>query len=183
MLIGFIVAGEVAFWLLMAAGLVARYPLRMRRTGTALLLSTPVIDVLLLAATAIDLRNGAEPSGAHGLAAAYLGFSVAFGPSLVRWADERFAYRFAGGDRPAGPPPSPSWERVRHEWRQWLRMVAAAVIACVLLLAAIWYVDDPGRTGQFWGWMSRMGLVTAVWLAGWPVRETVKTASRRPARI
>jgi hypothetical protein len=37
-------------------------------------------------------------------APAYLGFSVVFGPSVIRWADARFAHRFAGG-----PPPVALW--------------------------------------------------------------------------
>ena len=47
---------------------------------------------------------GRRPNFTHGLAAAYLGFSVAFGHSMVRWADQRFAHRFAGGPPPWRPP-------------------------------------------------------------------------------
>lgn len=52
----------------------------------------------------IDLRGGATAGFAHGLAAAYIGFSLAFGHSLIRWADVRFAHRFADGP----PPPEPA---------------------------------------------------------------------------
>ncbi|MCP9964683.1 hypothetical protein LUW74_13890 [Actinomadura madurae] len=104
MLIGIIAACEIGFWVVLAAGLAARYPLRLRRTGAALLLCVPLIDLVLLAATVIDLRGGATAGTGHGLAAAYLGYSVAFGHSMVRWADERFAHRFAGGPRRAAGP-------------------------------------------------------------------------------
>lgn len=91
-----------------ARGLIARYPLRRPRLGAALLIAVPVVDLVLLAATMIDLRRGATATFAHGLAAAYLGFSVAFGHSMVRWADQRFAHRFAGGP-PRAEPPGTEW--------------------------------------------------------------------------
>jgi hypothetical protein len=37
-----IVAGEVGFWVFLLAGLVTRYPLRMRRFSTAVLFALPV---------------------------------------------------------------------------------------------------------------------------------------------
>src|SRR5687767_3263233 len=100
MLLALIVACEISFWALIAAGLASRYLLGRRRLGAALLVCVPVVDLVLLVATVIDLAGGAVADFGHGLAAAYIGFSVAFGHSLIRWADERFAHRFAGG-----PPP------------------------------------------------------------------------------
>lgn len=130
--------------------------------------------------TAIDLRRGATPDWTHGLAAVYLGFSVAFGPRMIDWSDQRFAHRFAGGPPPTKPPASPSWARVSHEWREWGRMVVAGGIASALLLVMIWYVGDAARTQELWGWMYRMGLVTTVWLVGWPVWESIKVATSGP---
>jgi len=100
MLLAVIVAAEIGFWVLLTAGLGTRYLLRRRRLGAILLASVPVVDLVLLVATVIDLRGGATADFTHGLAAAYIGFSVAFGHSVIRWADQRFAHRFAGG-----PPP------------------------------------------------------------------------------
>ena len=182
MIIGFVIGGEIAFWVLLLAGLVARYVLRMRRTSSVLLIATPFVDLVLLTAAAIDLRNGSEPSAAHGLAAAYLGFSVAFGPSLIRWTDAHFAHRFAGGQKPAKPPASGSWGRVRYEWVQWLRMFAAAAISSVLLLIAIWYVGDNASTDQLWQWMGLLGVITGIWLVVAPVWETAKASATPGAR-
>ena len=87
----FIVGCEIAFWVVLAAGLMFRYLLRFGRTGAVLLALIPLIDVVLLAAVAVDLYNGAEVGWVHRVAGIYLGVSVAFGPSVVRWADRRFA--------------------------------------------------------------------------------------------
>lgn len=172
MLVGLIIACEVAFWVLLAAGLTARYPLRRPRLGAALLLAVPVVDLVLLAATLLDLRGGGTATVAHGLAAAYLGFSVAFGHSLVRWADERFAHRFAGG-----PPPrrTPRYgrARARHEWREWGKGMLGWAVACAVLLAGIALVDDPGRTGALAAWIGRLSLAMAVWLVFWPLAYTI----------
>ncbi|MEV4005164.1 hypothetical protein [Actinomadura sp. NPDC049753] len=171
MLLAVIAGCEIGFWVLLAAGLLARYALRLRRTGAVLLLSVPLVDLVLLAATAVDLRGGATAGSAHGLSAAYLGYSVAFGHSMVRWADERFAHRFAGG-----PPPtrSPKYgaARARHEWREFGKAALATAIACALLLAMIALVGDADRTRALDAWLGRLGFVLAVW-ALWPVTTTL----------
>ncbi|WP_407342151.1 hypothetical protein [Pengzhenrongella phosphoraccumulans] len=87
MLVAVIAACEVGFWVLLGAGLVARYALRRPRLGAALLVGVPLVDLVLLAATVLDLRAGSTATFVHGLAAAYIGFSVAFGHSTIRWAD------------------------------------------------------------------------------------------------
>jgi hypothetical protein len=66
-LIALIVAAEVAFWLVLLAGLVTRYGLRRPRLGMALLAATPFVDLGLIAATAIDLRRGGEAAFPHAL--------------------------------------------------------------------------------------------------------------------
>ncbi|MFI0408471.1 hypothetical protein [Actinomadura sp. 3N508] len=179
MLIAIIAGCEIGFWVVLAAGLVARYPLRLRRTGAALLLCVPLVDLVLLVATAIDLRGGATAGFAHGLAAAYIGYSVAFGHSMVRWADERFAHRFAGGPPPRGKPKY-GGARVRYEWREFGKAVIATAIACGLLLAMIAWVGDPGRTAALDGWLGRLGIVLAIWSL-WPITHTLWPAKPKPA--
>lgn len=171
-LIFVIVACEIGFWVLLGAGLVARYLLRLRLLSTILLVSVPLLDVVLLIATAIDLRRGGEPSQVHGLAAAYLGFSVAFGHSMVRWADQRFAHRFAGGP-PPWKPPKYGAERVRYEWREWGKCLLAWAIACGVLLLLIFFIGSSEQTAALWAWMARLTMVLLVWLIGWPVRVSV----------
>lgn len=161
MLIGLIIACEVAFWVLLGLALSARYILRMRRTSTALLIAVPLVDVVLLIATVLDLRNGATADFTHGLSAAYIGFSVAYGHYLVRWADVRFAHRFAGGQAPVKPPKYGA-ARAAHEWRIAGMTALAGGIAAGLLQLAIWWVDNTARTEQLSAWQGRMGVVVGI---------------------
>ncbi|MEU6229673.1 hypothetical protein [Streptomyces sp. NPDC047042] len=141
MIVALIIACEVGFWVLLALGLTVRYLLKWRRTSVVLLLCEPVLELVLFVATAIDLRNGAEPSWEHGLAALYIGFTVGYGHYTIRWLDGHAAHRLAG----APPPPKPprhGMARARHEGRLWLRTVVMVAVACALLQAAIWYVGD-----------------------------------------
>ncbi|GEJ97774.1 hypothetical protein NHG22_00160 [Streptomyces sp. ATE26] len=161
MVVGLIVACEVAFWVLLAAGLAFRYALRMPRTGLALLLCEPLLEVVLFAVTAIDLRNGAEPDWRHGLAAVYIGFTVGLGHSTVKWADARVAHRFAGGPPPERPPRY-GRARVVHEWKVAGRWILASLVALALLQAAVWYVGGHGETGSLRAWQSRMLLLIVV---------------------
>jgi hypothetical protein len=179
MLLAIIVAAEIGFWVLLAAGLASRYLLGRRRLGAVLLASVPVVDLVLLVATVIDLRGGATADFTHGLAAAYIGFSVAFGHSLIRWADQRFAHRFAGGPPPWRPPRS-GRERARYEWREFGKAVIAWSVSAALLLAAIALVADAGRTEELQAWIVRLTIVLAIWSI-WPISHTIEALTRKPS--
>jgi len=171
MLLAIIIGCEIGFWALLAAGLATRYLLRWRRVSTVLLVCLPLLDVVLLAATVVELRGGATAGFSHGLAAAYLGYSVAFGHSWVRWADERFAHRFAGGPPPkAKPRYAPA--RTRYEWREFGKATIAWAIGCGALLAMIAMVGDAERTRALVGWTMRLTFVWAVWSL-WPISHTL----------
>ncbi|WSQ11849.1 hypothetical protein OG604_31140 [Streptomyces sp. NBC_01231] len=151
MIVALIVACEIGFWVLLAAGLAFRYPLRMPRTGMALLLCEPLLEVVLLVVTAVDLKNGADPSGKHGLAALYIGYTVGHGHRTVKWLDGHAAHRLAGAPKPVGPPRH-GMARARHEGTVWLGTLIAAAVATGLLQIAVWYVDDSSRTGPLESW-------------------------------
>lgn len=140
-----IIAAEIAFWLLLAAGLVARYPLARPRLGAALLISTPLVDLGLLALTAADLSDGGTATRVHALAAVYLGVSVGFGGRIVGWADERFAHRFAGGAAPA-PRPRAGRAHARAERSGWYHHLLAWALGSGLLALAIVIIGDAERT-------------------------------------
>ncbi|MBW7477630.1 hypothetical protein K0T92_23190 [Paenibacillus oenotherae] len=141
-----IVAGEAAFWLFVIGGLFARYVLRKEKLGALLLLGTPVIDILLILFTVIDLRNGAAASVFHGLAAIYVGVTVAFGRGMIAWADARFLYMFAGGPKPAGKPRYGK-ERAKRERTGWYKHLLAWALGSALLLGMIVLVNHPEQTG------------------------------------
>lgn len=155
MIVALIAACEIGFWVLLAAGLSVRYLLRMPRTGLALLLCEPLLEVVLLVATALDLKNGAEPNWTHGLAALYIGYTVGHGHRTVKWLDGHAAHRL-GGAPPPPKPPRHGMARARHEGKVWLGTLTAAVVATVLLQLAIWYVDDPSRVTSLesWRWVA-----------------------------
>lgn len=160
MLVTLVIACEVGFWLLLAAGLTARYGLKWRRTSNVLLVSVPLVDVVLLVATIVDLRRGTTANWSHGLAAAYIGFSLAYGHYLVKRADAWVAYRFAGAPKPPKPPKY-GMARTKYEWQIASRTVAAAVVAIGLLQCAIWMVGDGSRTAALTSTQTRM-----LWIGG-----------------
>lgn len=161
MIVALIIVCEVAFWVLLAAGLSFRYLLRMPRVGLALLLCEPLLEVLLFTVTAIDLKNGAEPDWKHGLAAVYIGFTVGLGHATIKWADARFAHRFAGGPPPVRPPKYGT-ARAVHEWKVAGRWILAAVVALALLQSAVWYIGDDGAISSLRAWQQRMLFVIGV---------------------
>jgi hypothetical protein len=145
-----IAAAEIGFWALVLGGLGARYVLHRRRLSTILLLLVPVVDLLLLAVTAIDLARGAEAGWSHGLAAVYLGFSVALGPPLIQGLDRRFA------GRPARPV---------NEWALWGRAVLASAVSAALLGLLMLI----GNTTALVGWFGQLGAITVIWFVFGPL--------------
>nr|WP_237518857.1 hypothetical protein [Streptomyces sp. SID5910] len=168
-----IIACEVGFWVLLALGLAARYLLKWRRTSVVLLLCEPLLELVLFAVTAVDLRNGAEPGWEHGLAALYIGYTVAYGHYTIRWLDGHAAHRLAGGPPPPKPPRYGT-ARALHEARLWLRTVLGAAVACALLQGAVWYVGDDGDVSSLrafqWTALRAVGIhgLIALTYAIWP---------------
>ncbi|TXS53543.1 hypothetical protein EAO75_05045 [Streptomyces sp. uw30] len=181
MIVALIIACEVGFWVLLALGLAVRYLLKWRRTSVVLLLCEPVLELVLFIVTAIDLKNGAEPGWEHGLAALYIGFTVAYGHYTIRWLDGHAAHRLGGAPRPPKPPQY-GMARARHEGRLWLRTLLAAAVACALLQGAVWYVGDGDtsslRTFQ-WAALRTAGIHGLVALAYliWPKQPKGEPAS------
>lgn len=161
MLLYFLIVGcEVAFWVVLLLSLSARYLAQQEAVSRWLLRALPIIDLLLLAFTAIDLKAGTIATFAHGLAAVYVGFTVAFGSIAIRWADAHFAHRFASGPAPAGAP-SGGWDIVRFDLALWLRCIVAWIIALVLVEALVAYVENEAATEPLLAWC-RFGFGTVV---------------------
>lgn len=167
-IIAIIVGCELGFWLVLAAGLSARYLLRQPRLGAVVLALVPLLDAILLAAVAIDLHGGASVSTVHRIAGLYLGASVAFGPYLVRWADVRFAHMFADGPAPASVPKrGPA--AFRHECAMFTRwLIAAAITAAAVLILTV-TVADGAQAAELREVFPIIGIITVIWLITGPL--------------
>lgn len=172
MLIYFIIGCEIGFWLLLLGGLWARYVLKRVVLSRFLLLCVPAVDVALLLATAADLSNGRPAEFAHGLAAAYLGFTVVYGHSIINWMDQYVAYRLSLGERPLRKNLY-GWRNTVHEWKEWFRGVLACAVAASLIMTAIQLAGSAQDTEALSAWFDYMGWFLGIWLLGWPLWYTV----------
>jgi hypothetical protein len=174
-----VIACEIAFWVAVIGGLTIRYLLRRPRLGAGFLAAAPVVDVVLLAVVTVDLLHGATASWHHGVAAVYIGVSVAYGHRLVAWADVRFAHRFAGGPRPER---SSGRAYTVQCWGDVVRTTIAALIAGGIIEVLVVLVGDPDRTAELQGFIPLLGVVVAVeflWAVGytiWPRTAAAPTA-------
>ncbi|MGW2600605.1 hypothetical protein [Streptomyces klenkii] len=186
MIVTLIVVCEVGFWVLLAGGLSLRYLAKMPRAGIAVLLLEPALELVLLIATAVDLKNGAEADWKHGLAAVYIGYSVGLGHSTIKWVDARFAHRFAGGPPPVKPPKYGT-ARTVHEWKTAARWILSCAVALGLLQAAVWYVGDAGDISSLRAWQTKMLIVAGINLAIaasytiWPKQAPAAESNQAPA--
>lgn len=159
--VGWMIIGcEIAFWVVIIAGLVMRYLFKREKLGLILLALTPVIDLILLLATGIDLYRGATATQAHALAAIYIGVSIAFGKRMIQWADERFKYYVIK----EGPKPVKrvGIEYAIHYLKGWLCHVIAYVIGAGLLLALIYLINDIARTEALSGMLKIWSIVLGI---------------------
>jgi hypothetical protein len=179
MIVGLIVGCEIGFWVCLAAGLGARYVFHAKKTGAFLLALSPVVDLVLLVVTAIDLRNGGEPGGVHGLAALYIGLSVAHGRAMIRWADDRAAY-WAG----RAPKPAPAYgaQYTAICWRGFARTVAGCLVAWGLIAGLGYFSGNPQAVTALNEWIRILGfivLVDGVWAVSYTIapRKQPQTAA------
>ena len=149
MILGIIIACEIGFWAVIVLGLIARYILNAKRLGLLLIALAPVIDLVLLITTAVHLRSGADAEWAHGLAAVYIGFSIAYGPGMVRWADIRFSHRFADGPAPTRLSGT---DYTVAFWKDVARTLLAAAISALVLFGLIWLVGNAAQTAALEHW-------------------------------
>ncbi|MDW0113444.1 hypothetical protein [Sporosarcina saromensis] len=155
-----IIACEIGFWVVILAGLITRYLFNRKRLGLFFLALTPVIDLLLLIVTATDLYNGATATQVHAIAAIYLGISVAFGKSMIRWADERFVYYV----KKQGPKPmrKTGWDHAKHSFKGSLQHVLAFIIGGAFLFIMIYLIDDPTQTEALSGMLKLWSLILGI---------------------
>jgi len=140
-----IILCEIGFWLFVAAGLFARYAMRKPQLGALLLFCTILVDIALLIFVFIDLKNGAIANTFHGLAAVYIGVSIAFGKQMIAWADKHFAYRFANGEKPVKAKKYGK-EYAKIERQGWYRHCLAWMIGSSILGFIILYIHNFEQT-------------------------------------
>lgn len=139
-----IVSAEIAFWIVIALGLIIRYVLKRKRLGLFFLALTQVIDLVLLIATTFDLYNGATATNVHAIAAIYLGVSIAFGKNMIAWADQKFTYYILKqGNKPRKKY---GFEHARHEMKGSLRHLLAFFIGGAFIVGIHVFIGIPDRT-------------------------------------
>ncbi|MFV0286978.1 MAG: hypothetical protein ACK5IM_11445 [Demequina sp.] len=169
MILAAIIACEIAFWVAIIAGLVTRYALKRPRLGAAFLIAAPVVDAILLTLVCVDLLGGGTASWHHGLAAIYLGISVAYGHRMVAWVDVKYTQWFRGG-----PAPKKIYGAayMRKCWADAARTAVAMLIALGIVQALIWVVGDAERTAALADFRLIIGIVAAADIL-WAVSYTV----------
>jgi hypothetical protein len=169
MILTFIVACEIGFWVFIGLGVLTRYVFRARRLGGFFLALSPMVDVALLVAVTIDLVRGGTATSYHALAAVYIGISVMWGHRMVRWADVRAAHRWG-----SGPAPLKKYGAAYAAecWKGVPRTGGGAVIAYGILWAMRWIVGVPSRTealAQFTGTLGMIVVLDALWALSYTV--------------
>lgn len=174
-IIWLIIFCEIAFWVVIALGLVTRYIFRRNTLGLFFLALTPVIDLLLLVATGFDLLNGGTAKIPHAIAAVYIATSLVFGKNMIRWADSKFQYYIMKeGNKPiklTGFTHSISYAKM------WLKHLLAYVIGTGLLRLIIFLINDTNRTEaldsviNIWNYVIIIDLIICITYFIWPRKE------------
>lgn len=173
-----IIGCEIAFWVFILLGLVSRYILKRDRLGILILSCTPVIDLILLIVTGIDLYNGAIATTAHAIAAVYIGVSIAFGKSMIAWVDTYFQYYIT--KQGVAPVRLTGIQYAKHYLKGFVRHIVAYAIGCGLLLIVLYIIDDISRTEalsnimKIWTIVLGVDLIITGSYFMWPRKEKQK---------
>ena len=139
-----IIATEIAFWLLLLSGLVARYGLGRPRLGFALLAATPFVD---LAARGHDHRPAPRRGGRPAARARRRLHRRLRGVGATAGRVGRCPLRAPVRRRPGARwPPRTGRRHAAHQRREWLRHLVAWATGTALLGLGVLLVGDPDRT-------------------------------------
>lgn len=152
-----IVCCEILFWVFIVAGLIMRYGFRREKLGFRLMAMSPVIDIVLLVLTVFDLSRGSTATLAHGLAAIYIGVSLAFGKQMISWADGVYR-RVILKEQVAKERIS----RARRERNGFYRHILAFLIGGTLLGAMILWLGNTEQTESLLRTLQLWGLVLVI---------------------
>ncbi|KOP29259.1 membrane protein [Exiguobacterium sp. BMC-KP] len=152
-----IVCCEILFWVFIVAGLIVRYGFRREKLGFRLMAISPVIDIVLLVLTVFDLSRGSTATLAHGLAAIYIGVSLAFGKQMIAWADGMYR-RVILKEQVAKERIS----RARRERNGFYRHILAFLIGGALLGAMILWLGNTDQTESLLRTLQLWGLVLVI---------------------
>ena len=152
-----IVCCEILFWVFIVAGLIVRYGFRREKLGFRLMAMSPVIDIVLLLLTVFDLSRGSTATLAHGLAAIYIGVSLAFGKQMIAWADGVYR-RVILKEQVAKERIS----RARRERNGFYRHILAFLIGGALLGAMILWLGNTEQTESLLRTLQLWGLVLVI---------------------
>lgn len=143
-IIWLIIACEIGFWAFILLGLSFRYLLKKEKLGFIFLALTPVVDLILIIAATFDLYSGTPATKAHALAAIYIGISVGFGKSMIRWADEHFQYYITK----TGQKPVKLYglQFAKQNLKSWGRHLLSYLIGASLIGIIYYFINDYERT-------------------------------------
>jgi hypothetical protein len=142
-----IVICEILFWVFIVSGLVARYIGKKETLGLVLFAMTPLVDLALLGLTGYDMYRGSTATVAHGIAAIYIGVSIAYGKSMIRWADDQFCFYILKTKKK--PAKKTGMAFAKHDFVNWLRHLLAFMIGAGLLFLLTNLIGNAERTEAF----------------------------------
>lgn len=156
-----IVVCEIAFWVVILIGLSLRYVFKLKKLGFFFLALTPLIDIILIAITSLDLYRGATATVAHGLAAVYIAVSLAFGKNMIAWMDVRFQ-RFILKSTTFKQEKLSGIPHAKNYAKGFVRHIIAYVIGYAILASMIFYIGDASRTEALSGILKIWGFILAI---------------------
>ncbi|MFJ7662673.1 hypothetical protein ACIQXW_09745 [Lysinibacillus sp. NPDC097162] len=159
-MIAWIITAEIAFWIVILIGLVCRYRFKKPKLSIIFFALTPVIDLLLVLLTAMDLRAGTPASISHGIAAVYIGVSIAYGKTMITWADEKFQQWFL--KLPIEKKRLTGLAKGIHEIKMLGLHVIAYVISASLLYAMIVFIGELTDTSSLLQVMKVWGIILII---------------------
>lgn len=155
-IISLIIAAELLIWVCISLIIFSRYKLKNKPLSVFFFIWMIIINIILLILTAVDLKSGSTVTFAHGLAAIYIGISIAFGSQMIGYADRMYQNYFLKEHTPIEKPTK------RQKLMTTLRHFLAYIIGAGLLYIMIQYIGNEQATGKLQWFIKIWTIVIAV---------------------
>lgn len=168
-----IIICEILFWIFLILGILIRYAFKSQKLSNLFLLSTPLIDLLLIFLTYNDLANNNEPTFMHGLSFVYIGYSIIYGKRTIKWADNLFNYYFNNAKNPNQFKVKEK-NKLKYQWKEFKRICLCSLIILSFLLIGI-YLSGFEHSFWFIYWIIVVISTVLIWFIIGPVKEKINS--------
>lgn len=153
-----IIICEILFWVFAILGVFFRSIVKNNKLGRFFLILIPIDDVLLIIFNIVSLLIGEPFSYSHSLSGLYLGITIAFGETIIKWLDNKI--------NRVKTIKKKGYDYEMFHFKKWL----LAVLIYVMVMGVFYFIlTITGKTYNTFEALPGFVIVTVIWYVTGPL--------------